>query len=157
MALRDVTGPAITSSEIRLRLVRYGAVLANEHYLLGAGYNHYAQIHEQAVRRDVGASPQADAVLAGPWVRTDNPHAEYLMQLVGGGLVALALFLGWLAAPLCRRDANGRTSTAIAGTVLAFAVGCLFNSLLMDFVEGHFYTALLAWLLARQARPAGAA
>ena len=31
---------------------------------------------------------------------------------------------------------------------MAFAVGCLFNSMLLDFVEGHFYIALLAWLLA---------
>jgi hypothetical protein len=38
----------------------------------------------------------------------------------------------------------------LAGLCLAFAIGCLFNSMLMDFVEGHLYTALLAWLLARR-------
>jgi heptosyltransferase-3 len=36
----------------------------------------------------------------------------------------------------------------LGGIALAFAVGCLFNSMLLDFVEGHFYVALLAWLLA---------
>ena len=37
---------------------------------------------------------------------------------------------------------------------LAFAAGCLFNSLLMDFVEGHLYIALLAWMLAENRYPA---
>jgi heptosyltransferase-3 len=37
---------------------------------------------------------------------------------------------------------------ALAGVALAFAVGCVFNSLLLDFMEGHLYVTLLAWLLA---------
>jgi len=38
---------------------------------------------------------------------------------------------------------------------LAFALGGLFNSLLMDFVEGHLYIGLLAWLMAgMRPRPA---
>ena len=41
-------------------------------------------------------------------------------------------------------------SGAVGSVALAFATGCLFNSLLLDFVEGHFYGALMAWLLVRR-------
>jgi hypothetical protein len=33
---------------------------------------------------------------------------------------------------------------------LAFAAACLFNSLLLDFIEAHLYGALLAWVMARR-------
>ena len=62
--------------------------------------------------------------------------------------IALALFLAWLVAPLLR-TAPLAVRQSIAGLVLAFAVGCLFNSLLRDFIEGHFFVVVLSWLLAQ--------
>ena len=71
------------------------------------------------------------------------------MQLIGGGVISLLLFLAWLGVTLRQAlHARARVSGPLAGMALAFAVGCLFNSMLLDFVEGHFYIALLAWLLA---------
>lgn len=152
-AMQQIPHEPYTSTAIRLELVRHGLTLAREHWLLGGGYNHYSQLHQDAVRRAYGNDPLRRHMVDAFWARTVNPHDEYVMQLVGGGIVAFVLFLGWLAAPILRRRADGTPSAALVGLVAAFAIGCLFNSLLMDFVEGHYYTALLAWLLAREAVP----
>lgn len=152
-AMQEIPHEPYSSTAIRLQLVRHGLTLAREHWLLGGGYNHYSQLHQDAVRRAYGNDPQRRHMVDAFWARTVNPHDEYVMQVVGGGIVALALYLAWLAAPILRRGADGTPSAALVGVVVAFAVGCLFNSLLMDFVEGHYYTALLAWLLAREATP----
>lgn len=151
--LQEARPDPVASTGIRIELVRTGLGLAREHFLLGAGFTHYAAIHEEAVRQRYQGHPARDTVLTRAWVRTTNPHTEYLMQLVGGGVVALALFLAWLVLPALRRGADGSASPVLVCAVIAFAVGCLFNSLLMDFVEGHFYVTLLAWLLARETRP----
>ena len=149
-AVEQTTGPPGTSTAIRIELARHGLTVAREHWLLGGGYTHYAQLHQEAVRRAYANDPSRRDLWQSFWARTPNPHNEYLMQLAGGGIVSLALFLAWLGMPLLRRRADGTASPALLGAVLAFAIGCLFNSLLMDFVEGHYYTALLAWLLARE-------
>jgi O-antigen ligase len=143
----------VTSTEIRLEFVHHGLTLAREHWLLGAGYTHYADLLQDAVRRAYADDPARRDLWKVFWARTPNPHDEYVMQLVSGGVVSLALFVAWLATPLLRRGPDGGRSPALLGAVVAFALGCLFNSLLMDFVEAHYYTALLAWLLARDAAP----
>lgn len=152
-AMQQVPHEPYSSTAIRLQLVRHGLTLAREHWLRGVGYNHYSEAHQDAVRRAYGNDPERRHMVDAFWARSVNPHDEFVMQLVGGGIVALALFLAWLAAPVVRRRADGTTSAALVGVVAAFAVGCLFNSLLMDFVEGHYYTALLAWLLALESAP----
>jgi O-antigen ligase len=143
-----------TSTSIRLALLTNGWTVAATHQPFGVGFSRYAEVHEPVARqrlsREPGWDPRSDA-----WeVRANNPHNEYLMQLACGGIPALALFLAWLVAAGLRRDASDRAPPALTGVVLAFAVACLLNSLLMDFVEGHFYMAVLAWLLARQRRAA---
>jgi O-antigen ligase len=87
-----------------------------------------------------------------PGTYSDNPHNEYLLQSGAGGLPALALFLLWLALPLrlALRPSAGPWAGTLGCVTVAFAVGCLFNSLLLDFVEGHLYGAVLAWLLAQR-------
>ena len=141
------TGP-LTSTAIRVNMLQVGMDLARRYGLTGAGFANYAQVHEQAARARFGSAP---AVIDDPshWVRTSNPHDEYLMQLVGGGAASLALFLLWLYLPLrAAARAGGPAARMLTGAVLAFATACLFNSLLLDFVEGHLYMALLALLLA---------
>jgi hypothetical protein len=84
----------------------------------------------------------------------NNPHNEYLLQLGAGGLPALLLYILWLGAPIWNAMREHRVQRPWAGAVgcvaLAFALASLFNSVLLDFVEGHFYGALLAWLLVRR-------
>jgi heptosyltransferase-3 len=146
----------MSSTAIRIELMRLAGDLVVRHGIAGAGYANYSKVHERAARERYRGDGPNQAHLKNGWVRANNPHNEYLMHLIGGGIPGLALFLAWLGLTF-RHAARGSrpTSAVLAGIGLAFAVGCLFNSLLMDFVEGHLYVALLAWLLAedRDARP----
>ena len=138
-----------TSTGIRIRLLRNGAEVAADNYLLGTGWRNYADAYERVAIGN-GDAPSI-------WRRSENPHNEYLMQLGAGGLPALALFLTWIALPLYAALRPGtqdpRAAGMLACVALAFAAGSLFNSLLLDFTEGHIYAALAAWLLAWR-RPA---
>ncbi|KQT10712.1 hypothetical protein ASG30_07820 [Ramlibacter sp. Leaf400] len=143
---------ASTSTGIRMALLTNGWTIAAAHQPFGVGYGRYAQVHEPVARERLSREPGSKPDPAGWEVLANNPHNEYLMQLACGGIPALALLLAWMGAAALRRDASGRSPPALAGLVLAFAIGCALNSLLMDFVEGHFYIAVLAWLLARERR-----
>jgi ADP-heptose:LPS heptosyltransferase/O-antigen ligase len=150
-------GGEMSSTAIRIELLRLAGDLVVRHGVAGAGYANYSDVHEQAARERYHEGAPDQAHLKSGWVRASNPHNEYLMHLISGGVPALALFLAWLGLTFRHAARASRpTSAILAGMALAFALGCLFNSLLMDFVEGHLYVALLAWLLAesRDARPA---
>jgi O-antigen ligase len=143
-----VPGTIVTSTEVRVPLLRVATDVAREHFWAGAGFAAYPQAYAQAADR----VPDPDPETKPYWGRSDNPHNEYLMQLGAGGVGALALFLLWVGWPMARGVRRGAPAAAgVLGCVAAaFAVGCLFNSLLLDFTEGHFYAALLAWGLARR-------
>jgi len=143
----------LASTGIRRELLRNGLDLAQIYFWTGAGYANYSAVHDQATQARYAADPLRSHYLQSHWVRTSNPHNEYLMQVVGGGIAALALFLAWVGLPMLRRTPGNNTGAVLASLSLAFAVGCLFNSLLMDFVEGHVYGVLLAWLLALSIQP----
>ena len=143
----------LTSTGIRIELIRSGLALSTQYYATGAGFARYAEVNRQSVTARFGPEPVRQGL---PWATIENPHSEFVMQIVGGGAAALILFVVWLVLPAMRRK-NGHANVALIGLVLAFAVGCAFNSMLRDFVEGHFYVALLAWLLAHPTVPAAAA
>lgn len=137
-----------SSTSIRIEILRNAATVAREHWVLGTGWGHYGSaVADVAHRRHKDPAAVEGALSV-------NPHNEFLMQLAAGGLPALLLFIAWLGCPVwqaLRRRGPGEPWTGtIACVSLAFAVGCLFNSLLLDFTEAHFYAAVVAWLLARR-------
>jgi len=150
------TGPWINgawhSTGIRVELVRVGGDVVLAHFATGAGYAEYGKAFELAAQRRYGSDPLRREYLQQYWIRPENPHNEYLMQLAGGGIAGLALFLAWLVLPMLRTSVTPGVRASLVGIGLAFGTGCLFNSMLMDFVEGHVYVALMTWLLA-QSRP----
>jgi O-antigen ligase len=139
---------AESSTGARLEILRSAMAVARANWLLGTGWQHYDEAMGHAARQRHADPTQ---VLGAQSV---NPHNEFLMQLGAGGLPALLLFTLWLALPVWRAIRDADTGKPWAGAVgcvaLAFAVGALFNSLLLDFVEAHFYAALMAWLLVRR-------
>lgn len=137
-----------TSTSIRMALLVNGWSVAKDNQPLGVGYSRYAQVHEPVARERLAQYPGWDPQSQAWGVMANNPHNEYLMHLACGGVPAVFLFLLWLGTTAATRNAAGKTPPLLPGVVLAFATGCLLNSLLMDFIEGHFYVAVLAWVIA---------
>ncbi len=138
-----------TSTGARIQLFRNGVVIARQNWALGTGWQTYSQAFDE-----LSNARQVNMLELIGAPTSNNPHNEYLMQMGAGGLPALLLFLLWLAWPMARalrQPAEANPWTGTAGVLaLAFATGCLFNSLLLDYVEGHLYGALLSWLLVRR-------
>ena len=75
------------------------------------------------------------------------------MQWASGGVVAVLLLVAWLACPVLSRGHGTDIRRSVLGIVLAFSIGSLVNSWLLDFTEGHVYIVLVAWLLSQRYRP----
>lgn len=133
------------STGTRIELLRTGAEIAGRHWLVGTGWGNYAAVFQE-VAAENGMQVQN--------ARVSNPHNEYLLQLGSGGLPALLLYLLWVGWPmwvgLRDRDKPGAWTGPVGCVALAFALGSLFNSVLLDFIEGHFYGTLMAWLMVRR-------
>lgn len=115
----------------RLEFYRVSLDIVREHPLLGVG---------------TGGFPKAFAnKTSGSGVtQTRNPHNEYLLIAVQTGLVGLALLLHlfWRQWRLAPQLSSPLECHIARGLVLTIAIGCLFNSLLLDHTEGLLY----AWL-----------
>ena len=102
--------------------------IVRDHPVLGAG---------------TGSFPRAFAETAkdAKSPLTLNPHNEYLLIAVQTGLVGLALLLHlfWRQFSLAPRLATPLETHLARGLVITLAVGCLFNSFLLDHTEGLFY------------------
>lgn len=137
-----------SSTGTRIELLRTGADIARQHWAIGTGWVLYSSAFRQAaIVRDRLAQDHPIRTGGG------QPHNEFLLQFGAGGLPALILYLAWLAAPLVGNRESDRSAAwrgAAACVALSFALNSMFNSVLLDFVEGHFYAALIAWLLVRR-------
>jgi O-antigen ligase len=80
---------------------------------------------------------------------TDNPHNEYLLIAVQTGAVGLTIFLALLGAMAWySRYLPPPDNWLAQGLVLTMVMGCLFNSCLLDLVEGHFFAFFTAMFFA---------
>jgi len=92
----------------------------------------------------------ADQVAGTSMTATINPHNEYLnmaVQLGAIGMFALLylFFCEWRLAPLLPTEHERHLAR---GVVITFAIGCLFNSLLMDHTEGLWFAWMTGLLFA---------
>ena len=120
-----------SSAGLRIEFFRNTLDIIVDHPLVGTG---------------TGGLPTAYAnrVRGTDMLATHNPHNEYLHIAAQLGMIGLATMLlmflvQWHSA---RRLPTAQESGLARGLVLAMAVGCLFNSMLLDHAEGLFY----AWL-----------
>ncbi len=105
-----------------------------------------------------GGFPQAyAAAIAGTAMqKTGNPHNEYLLLLAQTGPLGLLLLLflfyrQWRLAP---RLPTPLERNMARGVVITIAVGCFFNSLLLDHTEGLLFAWLTGLLFASLESPA---
>ncbi|MDB5809609.1 MAG: O-Antigen polymerase [Betaproteobacteria bacterium] len=116
-----------TSIGIRMDFYRTSLKIVKEHPLFGAGTGSFSAAYAAAAN-----DPETKKAV--------NPHNEYLLITAQIGLVGLAcliylFYMQWRYAsrlPAFYRD-------MARGLVLVFAIGCLFNSLLLDHTEGLFF------------------
>lgn len=119
-----------TPTGLRLEFYAHTFTLIAKHPLVGGGTGSFqAQYAAHAAEHQIHL--------------TGNPHSEYLLLATQLGLVGVgvAVMLGYRQWQLSRR-LEPQFQAAAQGLLMTMLVGCLFNSLLMDFAEGHFYACL---------------
>jgi O-antigen ligase len=127
------------SNQYRWVFYRNSLTLIASHPFVGTGTGSFIPVYQNLVQGREGVEG----------VATHNPHNEYLFLGVELGLIGLSAFLLWLC--LQWRLAwhlHGLEAGLATGLVIAFAVGCLFNSLLLDFTEGNVFVYLSGVLYA---------
>jgi O-antigen ligase len=104
--------------------------MIRDHPLTGVGTGGFAQAYAQKVR---GTPARA----------TENPHNDYLMIAAQAGILALGLLVALYAVAWreATRLATRFERDLLRGLVLTLAIAGVFNSALMDHVEG----LLFAW------------
>ena len=87
----------------------------------------------------------------------DNPHNDLLMVTVQWGIGATFVLLGlFVVIALASRQLTPEAGAIILGVLLAYALGGLFNSLLLDHREGMMFAMFMGLLLAwREPRERG--
>ncbi|MGH8661525.1 MAG: O-antigen ligase family protein [Burkholderiales bacterium] len=126
-----------SSTGQRLEFYRVSLEIVKDRPLLGHGTGSFASAYAEKMKGQ-------RALL------TRNPHNEYLHLMVQLGLAGLAalLYLFWTHWRSTPRLPTPTERHLARGLVLTMAVGCLFNSWLMDHTEGLLYAWLTGLLFA---------
>lgn len=129
--------PATPLGNMRLESWSNSLEIAREHPLIGVGTGGFAVAYAKQVE---GTS----------MIAAKQPENQYLLTLVQLGSVGLAALLALFAMQwyLASRLATRSDTHLARGLVITMAVGCLFNSFLLDHTESLFYAWLSGLLLA---------
>jgi O-antigen ligase len=124
-------GQRHSSSGLRLEFFGNTAGIIAEHPVLGVGTGGFAAAY-------------AERVAGTDMLPTVNPHNEYLMITAQTGILGLVALLALFAAQwrYSARLPTAMETSLARGLVIAMAIGCLFNSFLLDHAEGLFF----AWM-----------
>ena len=119
----------------RLEFYRNSLKIVRDHPFFGVGVGGFAEAYGKQAK-DPGME------------LTDNPHSEYLLMTVQLGLIGLAalLYLFYTQWRLASLLPTPMGTILARGMILAFVVGCLFNSFLTDYDEGAFFIWISALL-----------
>jgi len=122
---------------LRLEWYRNTVALIADNPMLGVGTGGFATAYALSVADKVGVKPA-------------HPHNQYLLTAaelgIPGliGLLALFAWLFWLSSQM----ADSFYKEIGQGAIVFIAVGCLFNSLLLDHAEGLFFVWIMCVVLA---------
>jgi len=135
---------AQTSSGLRLEFYSNALELVTRNPLLGAGTGSFEKEY-RALAESKGSV----------MVRVPNPHNEYLLVTQQLGLLGLTMLvlLFWSHWHSTLGMTERYQIHALRGLVITIAIGCLFNSLLLDSGEGRFYCVMVGILLSEWKRP----
>ncbi len=131
------TGEKNTSLGLRAEFTKHSVALIKKHPWFGTGTGSFT---EEYASLDI---PE--------FLKTHNPHNQYMHILVQWGVAGLALLLWLFLVQWKDSYLLSRQMRHIAqGTLLAIALGSLANSWLLDTTEGHFYIYFMALAFASQ-------
>jgi O-antigen ligase len=139
----DCSGPAESSTALRLLLWRTTGALIRVHPWLGYGVGGFMPAYAGEVRNQIG-----DQSLQNWCARpAHDPHNQYLRVTVEAGVLGLLAFLGLIVGAARQPAAQPYRSCGLA-LLAAWSVTSLFNSHFQTFNEGHLIALLLGALLA---------
>jgi O-antigen ligase len=120
----------------RLNFIETSSKLIQEKPWLGWGIGSFKQAY-QTIALDEN-------------LQTNNPHNEYMRIVVEFGILGL-VWLGYLIVTVSRyiKKIPQDQQFLIRGIWVAFLIGCLANSWLMDFSEGMFIVLILSMFLGK--------
>lgn len=133
----DAVAPVESSVGLRLEWYKYTAQLIVAHPFIGVGTGSFAQAYDKMVTEPGAVKPA-------------HPHNQYLLTASDLGVVGVGVLLGVFAWLWWWFQAGGRHLSAQLGqgVVIAMAVGCVFNSFLIDHTEGLFFAWMVSAALA---------
>ncbi len=134
-------GQYTTSTALRLSFYKNTLELIYQKPWLGYGIGSFSQEY-------------AEHIKGSTFPATSHPHNEYLLIGEQSGIVGVILFVYllikmWLSAR-CMPD---NYAIFMQGIVLTMAIGCMFNSFLLDSVEGHIFAFITALCCATWSPP----
>ncbi len=134
-------GDITTSIAYRFTFLKNSLVLVANNPILGAGTGSFAHEYQQLLKPQDMKNHHDEY--------SKNPHNEYLMIAVQWGLVGMGLFI-YLLYRMWRLSYRlpDRQVLMAQGVVVTMAAGCMVNSLLLDFTEGHLFAYLTGALYA---------
>jgi O-antigen ligase len=129
-------------SSVGLRLQFYASIveIIKEHWLMGVGSLHFAEVFQQINLAMGTTEPQ----------RFTNPHNEYLFMLATKGVLGLVLYVG-IFVQACRLVSMKTSELQRIGLymfVYLFMVSIFMNSMMVDMEEGHFTMLIILIFLA---------
>lgn len=83
----------------------------------------------------------------------ENPHNEYLLQIIQLGMLGLAFILAlFMVSYLQALSLPGNRRYIYAGIIVMYATACLFNSFLLDSFQALFFTVIISFIIAEKTR-----
>ncbi|MFN7508067.1 MAG: hypothetical protein ACK5Q1_21170, partial [Limnobacter sp.] len=81
------------------------------------------------------------------WPTFYNPHNQFLMFMLQGGVIALILYLWFFGVAVYRSTQSAWSHTYVLPLLMMYLVGNLLNSFHFDFAESMGFVFLYAVLL----------
>jgi O-antigen ligase len=127
-----------TSMGVRLEFYRRSYQLILHRPFAGYGVGSVGTEFEQFAEHSTG----------GRAAMASNPHNEFFLMGLQLGLVGVALFV-WLLVAIARecQRLDPLARAVVYGYLFAFVLGCIANSLLLNFTEGYLFIFLTGILL----------